>query len=89
MAKSQPRPLMIGDKLAGTITIDLETGKFEGELDKDLADILDQGLKENLLSVSFFGKPASPMDARTAQRRLREWTDDDLNRNNVAMKEDI
>lgn len=66
-------PLMVGDRLAGRVHIDLVNNTIEGTLDPELSDILWQGLGNNLWSISFFGKPVEGEVIR-AQERFHQYS---------------
>jgi hypothetical protein len=54
-------PLMMGDKLIGRINLDKDTGEISGKLiDPEITDLLNEYFGDNLLEVSFFGKPTNP-----------------------------
>lgn len=61
-------PLMMGDKLIGRINFDKDTGEISGKLiEPDIINLLDEFFGNNLLEVSFFGKPANPASENISQ----------------------
>jgi hypothetical protein len=72
-------PLTSGNSTIGKISVDLETGHFEGELDQVLAHILKDGVLNKMLSVSFFmvtedrRSLRSKEDVEAADRQMVEF----------------
>lgn len=66
-------PLTMGgfDKLIGRVDLDYETGEIKGTIDKKLIEILAEGLGENLLAISFYGRPTASV--REAHEKFREY----------------
>jgi len=60
-------PLTSGQSTIGKISVDLETGRFEGALDPALAHILRDGIMNKMLSVSFFMATEDRRSLRTIE----------------------
>lgn len=70
-------PLTMGNKPVGFMEIDLETGLYSGQIDKELADILVKGMGEKLYEVAFLGKAAHPTSAMEAHEEFRLYLEKD------------
>lgn len=69
-------PLMMDETPVGGIEIDLESGSFQGRLDKSIVGFLNDALAGKLISVLFYSKPATqytPVDFAVIHDRFQRY----------------
>ena len=74
-------PVMLGDRLIGKMKIDLVTGEYSGTFDPDFTEIVNEGLKGQVLQVVLVGNSGFPR-AVNAQQELKEYLESEKGERN-------
>lgn len=71
--KTEKLPLTMGGEILGYIAIDRETGEFEGKLDSNLVEFLEESFGRGLMEMTFYGKPVLPIDYQEFRKKTVEF----------------